>query len=103
MYSYVYDSDTGGIILNSSPTVFSKEPRPVWAQEMNLLGFHKYWEFDNECDVPYMWAETNVYWYRGVQIARAKGGSLYAAPELEPIPDESGLIPFSKENGISIT
>ena len=102
MYSYVYDSDTGGIILNSSPTVFSKEPRPVWAQEMNLLGFHKYWEFDNECDVPYMWAETNVYWYRGVQIARAKGGSLYAAPELEPIPDENGLIPFSKENGIAL-
>lgn len=100
MYSYVYDSDTGGIILNSSPTVFSKEPRPVWAQEMNLLGFHKYWEFDNECDVPYMWAESNVYWYHGVQIARAKGGSLYAAPELEPIPNERGLIPFSRENGI---
>ena len=40
MYSYSYDATTGGIILNSSPTVFSKEPRPVWAAEMNLLGFH---------------------------------------------------------------
>lgn len=29
-----------------------------------------------------MWAESGVYWYRGVQIAKTKGGSLYTAPEL---------------------
>lgn len=26
MYSYSYDMETGGIILNSTPTIFSKEP-----------------------------------------------------------------------------
>lgn len=55
MYSYSYDATTGGIVLNSSPTVFSKEPRPVWAAEMNLLGFHQYWNYDEQNDIPYMW------------------------------------------------
>lgn len=31
MYTYSYDEETGGILLNTTPTVFSKEPRPVYA------------------------------------------------------------------------
>ncbi len=27
MYSYTFDEETGGILLNSTPTGFSKEPR----------------------------------------------------------------------------
>lgn len=96
MYSYTYDPISGGIILNSTPTNFSKEPRPVYAPELNLLGFDQYWEYDKQSDVPYMWAESNAYWYRGVQIAKAKGGDLYNAPELIPVRNEDGSIPFSK-------
>ena len=99
MYSYTYDATTGGIVLNSSPTVFSKEPRPVWVEEMNLLGFHQYWDYDDQNDAPYMWAESNVYWYRGTQIAKTKGGDLYTAPELIPAQTEDERIPFSKEDG----
>lgn len=102
MYSYFYDTTTGGMVLNSSPTVFSKEPRPVWAQELNLLGFHKYWDYDDQNDIPYMWAESNVYWYRGTQIAKTKGGDLYTAPELIPVWNEDGSIPFSKEDGYTL-
>ncbi len=54
MYSYTFDSQTGGIILNSTPTNFSKEPRPVYAPAMDLLGFNKYWEYDKQADAPYM-------------------------------------------------
>lgn len=99
MYSYSYDATTGGIVLNSSPTVFSKEPRPVWAAEMNLLGFHQYWNYDEQNDIPYMWAESNAYWYRGTQLAKIKGGDLYTAPELMPTRTEDNHIPFSKEDG----
>ena len=56
MYSYTFDSKTGGIILNSTPTNFSKEPRPVYAAEMDILGFHKHWDYDKQNEVPYMWA-----------------------------------------------
>lgn len=99
MYSYSFDSITGGIILNSTPTNFSKEPRPVYGPEMELLGFRAYWEFDAQSETPYMWAESNAYWYRGVQIAKTKGGDLYNKPELIPTRDENGIIPFSRENG----
>ena len=85
MYSYTFDSGTGGIILNSTPTHFSKEPRPVYAPEMDTLGFDRYWDYEKQNDIPYLWAESNIYWYRGVQIAKTKGGDLYTAPELHAV------------------
>ena len=97
MYSYTYDSSSGGIILNSTPTNFSKEPRPVYAPELDLLGFRQYWQYEPKTDLPYMWAESNIYWYKGVQIAKTKGGDLYHAPELQPCRDENGHVLFSTE------
>lgn len=99
MYSYTFDEETGGILLNSSPTNFSKEPRPVYACEMDLLGFSAYWEYEHQNEVPYMWVESNTYWYKGQPIARIKGGDLYHEPILIPITDESGKALFGKETG----
>lgn len=102
MYSYTFDSQTGGILLNSTPTNFSKEPRPVYSQEMDLLGFDKYWAYDRQSEAPYMWAESNAYWYHGVQIAKIKGGDLYTAPELQPVRDETGNVVFGMETGVCL-
>lgn len=82
MYSYTYDKKTGGLLLNSSPTGFSKEPRPVYASELDVLGFDQYWEYDKQNDRPYMWAEANNYYYRDRLVAMLKGGNLYTAPEI---------------------
>ncbi|MCR5186520.1 MAG: phosphoadenosine phosphosulfate reductase family protein [Clostridia bacterium] len=90
MYSYTYDEKTGGIILNSTPTNFSKEPRPVYAPELDLLGFDKYWEYDKQADIPYMWAESVQYIYRGKVVARLKGGDIFNAPEIILQQDENG-------------
>ena len=100
MYSYTFDSETGGIILNSTPTNFSKEPRPVYSRELDILGFDRYWDYEKQNDTPYLWAESNVYWYRGVQIAKIKGGDLYTAPELQPIRDENGNVICGMESGV---
>ena len=83
MYSYGYDSETGGLLLNTSPLAFSKEPRPVYWQELDALGFDKHWKYDRDDTAPFLWAETNCYWYRGRLVAKTKGGNLYTAPELE--------------------
>lgn len=99
MYSYTFDEDTGGILLNSTPTNFSKEPRPVYASEMDLLGFSAYWEYEHQNEVPYMWAESNAYWYRGQIIARIKGGDLYHEPILTPVVDDEGKVILSRESG----
>ena len=99
MYSYTFDEETGGILLNSSPTNFSKEPRPVYASEMNLLGFSDFWNYENQDELPYMWVESNSYIYRGTAIARIKGGDLYHAPELIPTRDETDKVLFGKDTG----
>lgn len=99
MYSYTYDPETGGIILNSTPTLFSKEPRPVYSSEMDILGFDKFFKYEKQDDEPYMWAESATYWYRGVQIAKVKGGNLYEAPELIPEHDENGDVLFGRATG----
>ena len=99
MYSYTFDEETGGILLNSSPTGFSKEPRPVYASEMDLLGFSVFWEYEHQNDTPYMWVESNAYWYKGQIIARIKGGDLYHAPILTPVTDDNGKVVFSRDSG----
>ena len=82
MYSYEWDAETGGLLLNSSPLQFSKEPRPVYYKELDLLGFDQYWNYEKNDTYPYMWAESNNYFYRGRKVAMTKGGSCYEAPEI---------------------
>ena len=95
MYSYTWDAETGGLLLNSSPLSFSKEPRPVYYKELDILGFDRYWNYAKNDSYPYMWAEANNYFYRGRQVAKTKGGSLYTAPEIvildDPEPTTSPL------------
>lgn len=87
MYAYEWDSSTGGYILTPMPLAFSKEPRPVYYKELDILGFDKYWNYDKNDSFPYMWAEANNYYYRGRLVAKTKGGSLYTPPELVLIED----------------
>ncbi len=98
MYSYTYDDKTGGILLNSTPTVFSKEPRPVYAEELDLLGFNRFWKYEKQNDIPYMWAESANYWYRGKMVAKLKGGDLYHSPEIILSVDEEGKVIVPEEN-----
>jgi len=102
MYSYTYDKKTGGILLNSSPTGFSKEPRPVYAPELDVLGFDKYWKYDKQTDVPYLWAEANCYYYRGTLVAKLKGGNIYTAPEIIIPNGEDGNPVIPEPKGISL-
>ena len=95
MYSYEWDEETGGLLLNTSPLQFSKEPRPVYYRELDILGFDKYWNYEKDDTYPYMWAEANNYWYRGRKVAKTSGGALYTAPEIvlieDPEPDGTPL------------
>lgn len=110
MYSYTWDEETGGLLLNSNTLQFSKEPRPVFYQELDILGFDKYWNYEKNDIYPYMWAEASNYYYRGRLVAKTKGGSLYSAPELviieEPEPNGEPLrfvdIPYMVEKNRNI-
>lgn len=82
MYGYDWDKKTGGLILNTRELKMSKEPRPVYSDEMDILGFDKYFNYEKQSDTPYMWSETNKYFYRGELVAHTKGGGYDEKPEL---------------------
>lgn len=91
MYQYVWDVETGGLLLTTEQSKFSKEPRPVYYKELDILGFDQYWNYPKDDHAPLMWAEANNYIYRGRTVAKTKGGALYQKPELilmdDPEPD----------------
>ena len=68
MYAYEWDASTGGIVLTPMTLAFSKEPRPVYYRELDLLGFDKYWLYDKNDSFPCMWAEANNYYYDNPEI-----------------------------------
>lgn len=97
MYEYHWDEETGGLLLTTNQAKFSKEPRPVYYQELDILGFDEFWNYPKDESAPLMWAEANNYIYKGKHVARTKGGSLYTKPEIvlldEPEPD-GGMLEF---------
>lgn len=95
MYEYIWDQETGGLLLTTNVSKFSKEPRPVYYKELDILGFDEYWKYPKDDSAPLMWAEANNYIYFGRNVAKTKGGSLYTKPEIvileEPEPDNGEL------------
>lgn len=92
MYGYTHDPETGGLLLSDELSQFSKEPRPVYARELDILGFDAFWKYETQDEAPYLWAEANSYWYRGKRVAKTVGGSLYEKPGIELEHDADGTI-----------
>ncbi len=90
MYTYIYDEETGGILLTDNLSSNSKEPRPVYSRELDILGFQEFWNYERQDKSPYLWAEANYYWYRGIRVAHTSGGSLYEKPTIVIEKDEQG-------------
>lgn len=84
MYNYKWDESTGGYILTTELGGVIKEVRPVFKEELRLLGFDKKfgWVIP-ETDAPIMWAEGRRYIYKGALVAEASGGGLYELPTIK--------------------
>ena len=83
MYKVKWDSKINGILLDDK--INDKEeivpPRPVFYEELDLLGFNKYWSYPKKKE-PLLWAIGRRYYNKGVFVAEAKGGNIYESPEL---------------------
>ena len=58
MFGYIHDEETGGLLLTQATPAVSMEPRPVYAAEMDLLGFNKFYNYASQNEIPYLWAES---------------------------------------------
>ena len=82
MYQVDWDPETGGVLLKESiSTGIGKEVRPVFYEELDLFGFDKHWSYPHSRN-PLLWAVGRRYFYRGIEVAQAKGGNIFEAPEI---------------------
>lgn len=103
MHRIKWDIETGGVLLTSETTdVLGVSPRPVWFEELDLIGLDKSgWKYPR-CKEPIMWAVNKQYWYKGQMLFEVKGANIYEAPtvvwasnvkpmELQPVDVEEML------------
>lgn len=93
MYKITWDKETGGVLLHSRIVegTLGISPRPVFFEELDLLGLDKLgWTYPH-VEEPIMWAVNKQYWYRGVRLFDAKGANIYTKPTLEI---QSGIEPM---------
>lgn len=83
MYKVIWDEDSNGILLidgeNSSKII--TPPRPVFFEELDLLGFNKFWGYP-KAQEPLLWAIGRRYYYKGELVAEAKGGNIFEPPKI---------------------
>lgn len=85
MYKITWDKETGGVQLHSRIVegTLGISPRPVFFEELDLLGLDKLGWIYPRVEEPIMWAVNKQYWYRGVRLFDVKGANIYTKPTLE--------------------
>lgn len=84
MYKIAWDKETGGVLLRTSiiEGTLGVSPRPVFFEELDLLGLQNDgWTYPH-CKEPLMWALNKQYWYRGQHIFDVKGADIYTSPTI---------------------
>ena len=79
MYKITWDKETGGIQLNIkvASNTLGVSPRPVFFEELDLLGLNNLgWTYPH-CPEPLLWACNKQYFYRGSLVFEVKGANLY--------------------------
>ena len=91
MYKIKWDIENNGVELKySMQTGFKNNPRPVFFEELDILGFNKYWDYPKSNN-PLLWAIERKYFYYGVEVAEVKGGNVYDDPEIILKPEGENL------------
>lgn len=83
MFKVIWDKENNGVLLTmkSSEEVLNVSPRPVFFEELDLLGLDKIWEYPKSKE-PLLWACDRRYFYKGELVLEVKGGNIYDNPNL---------------------
>ena len=82
MFKIVWDPEYNGVRLtmSSKGDALNVSPRPVFWEELDLLGLNtKGWIYPH-VEEPLLWACDRRYFYKGEFVLEVKGGNVYDAP-----------------------
>lgn len=84
MFRISWDNKTGGVVLSNkiTPDSLGISPRPVFFEELDLLGLNKNGYKYPRCQEPLMWACNKQYFYRGELMFEAKGANVYDSAQI---------------------
>lgn len=83
MFKITWDKENNGVLLTmrSTEETLNVPPRPVFFEELDLLGLNKFWKYPKSKE-PLLWACDRRYFYKGELVLEAKGGNIYDDPKL---------------------
>ena len=85
MYEAVWDEKNNSVILlEDTMDQEIVSPRPVFFEELDLLGFADKWVYPRT-KAPLLWAIGRDYYYKGTLVAQVTGGDLYQKPDIHVI------------------
>lgn len=82
MFKIIWDKENNGVrlTLSSAGEALNVSPRPVFHEELDLLGLKDMgWRYP-ECKEPLLWACNRNYYYKGEQVMEVKGGNIFDKP-----------------------
>lgn len=93
MFKVVWDrNNTVRLTMASMGEALNVSPRPVFFEELNLLGMDKKgWRYP-ESKEPLMWACDRRYFYDGELVMEVKGGNIFDAPTVQVVPGKENLL-----------
>jgi 3'-phosphoadenosine 5'-phosphosulfate sulfotransferase (PAPS reductase)/FAD synthetase/ferredoxin len=82
MFKVIWDSDYNGVRLtmSSKGDALNVSPRPVFWEELDLLGLNKRGWIYPHVEEPLLWACDRRYFYKGQFVLEVKGGNVFDAP-----------------------
>lgn len=94
MFKIVWDKEYNGVklTLSSAGEALNISPRPVFFEELDLLGLNKMGWIYPHVNEPLLWACERRYFYKGEFVMEVKGGNLFDAPTVVVQPTYESLI-----------
>lgn len=82
MFKVIWDSKYNGVRLtmSSKGDALNVSPRPVFWEELDLLGMNKKGWIYPHVQEPLLWACDRRYFYKGQLVLEVKGGNVFDAP-----------------------
>ncbi|MBQ7423400.1 MAG: phosphoadenosine phosphosulfate reductase family protein [Prevotella sp.] len=82
MFKVIWDSEYNGVRLtmSSKGDALNVSPRPVFWEELDLLGLNKKGWIYPHVEEPILWACDRRYFYKGQFVLEVKGGNVFDAP-----------------------